>query len=358
MRIAILSFYSGFSERGVENWTKEIATRLSLRHDVTVFQAGSLKEEKIEYKIIAANFKINWNKPSSKGTIFRKTFVDYWSLLIGKFAFQILPILWKGDFDVVVPTDGGWEPAFLRILTWLRGKKMVIVGHSGRGWDDRNNIYCFPDCFVALTKSAERWAKKINPLIKVTNIPDGVDLDKFSPVGKTATLPFKRPIVLAVGSADKGKRLELAIEAVAKMKDVNLLILGNVGNESRLKELGERKLKDRFLMMSVPHEEIPGYYRAADVFTLPSWGNEAFGMVYLEAMASGLPVVATRDEMRSEIIGDAGFLADPTDAEAYSRALDSALNKDWGDSPRREAEKFSWDKILQKYEELFEDLVK
>jgi len=103
---------------------------------------------------------------------------------------------------------------------------------------------------------------------------------------------------------------------------------------------------------------MPKYYRAANIFTLPSWSYEAFGIVYLEAMASGIPVVATDDELRREIVGDAGILVDPTDLDSYANALKKALSIDWGNKPRIQAEKFDWDKIAKKYEKLFENLIK
>jgi glycosyltransferase involved in cell wall biosynthesis len=101
---------------------------------------------------------------------------------------------------------------------------------------------------------------------------------------------------------------------------------------------------------------MPEVYRVANVFTLPSASSEAFGNVLVEAMATNLPVVATNDEQRREIVGEAGFLVDPADTEEYAKVLQKTLNMDWGDKPRKQAEKFSWDEIAKKYEELFVDL--
>ncbi len=49
---------------------------------------------------------------------------------------------------MVIPVNGGWMPAILRIVTWLYGGKLVISGQSGIGWDDRNNLWCFPDVLL------------------------------------------------------------------------------------------------------------------------------------------------------------------------------------------------------------------
>ena len=76
-------------------------------------------------------------------------------------------------------------------------------------------------------------------------------------------------------------------------------------------------------------------------------------MVYLEAMACGLPVVATDDDLRREIVGDAGILVDPTIVEDYTKALEECAGEDWGNKPRIQAEKFGWDKVSRMYEDLF-----
>lgn len=357
MKIAIFSFYSGYWERGVENWTDQLATRLSSKHQVVVFQNSPSKQTS-NYQVKSAGLKVDWDRKDTASSLFRLFFVDYWSLLVARFTLKFFPMLLKEHFDIIIPTNGGWQVAFLRLLTWLRGGKIVVVGHSGLGWDDRNNLWSFPDVFVALSSRAEKWARRVNPLVRIAVIPNGVDLSLFTPKGKRVKIPLQRPVILMVGALEPGKRMDLAIEAVSRLKRGSLLILGRGLEEKRIKKLGKEKLGDRFLLRSVSFKEIPMYYRSADLFTLPSWENEAFGMVYLEAMASNLPVVATNDELRHEIVGDAGILVDPTDIDAYAQALQLALKTNWGDKPRAQAQKFSWEKVIKEYEKLFADLVR
>jgi len=344
MKIAILSFYSGSVERGVENWVLELSARLVKKgHAVEVFYPprGFYDASRIVNDL----------------TLQRRFFVDYISRKIAQFSLKILPGLWLFKPDIVIPTNGGWQAAIIRFFAWVRGGKMVIVGHSGEGWDDVNNLWSYPDVFVALTKQAGKWARRVNPLVRVETIGDGVDLEKFSEDGDKARIRLKKPIVLAVGALEESKRLDLTIKAVAKLRGASLLILGNGSQKASLNRLGGELLGNRFQLSSVKHDEIASYYRACDVFTLPSWGGEAFGMVYLEAMAVGLSVVATDDEKRREIVGEAGILVDPVDIGAYAVAIDRALKRKWGDKPRKQAEKFAWEKIADKYEKLFVDLI-
>lgn len=99
---------------------------------------------------------------------------------------------------------------------------------------------------------------------------------------------------------------------------------------------------------------MPNYYRAADIFSLPSKSSEAFGLVYLEAMASNLPVVAPNDDNRKFIIGKAGLLCNVSDLDDYAGTLTAALKTDFTDLPRQQAEKFSWDNIASQYEQIIE----
>ena len=309
MRIAFLNKYQNKVFRGVETFVYELSNRLSKNHQVDVIS------------------KINY--------------------------FNIL----KKKYDVIIPTNGRLQAVIVRKIAWLTGAKVVISGQSGIGWDEKLNLLTFPNAFVAPSSMTESWAKKFNPFVKVVKIPNGVDLEKFTFKGLPLKVSLRKPIVLAVGAFTEQKRLDLVIKAVAKLNDVSLLIVGGGGDlKDELSSLGKEMLGDRFEITSVPFEEMPEVYRAADVFTLPSMSSEAFGNVLVEAMASGLPVVATSDLIRKEIVGDAGILVDPTNIEEYSLSLRKALDTNWGDKPRKQAEKFSWDVITAKYEKLFEDI--
>ena len=112
----------------------------------------------------------------------------------------------------------------------------------------------------------------------------------------------------------------------------------------------------RFKITAFNYKDMPKVYRSCDLFTLPSWGREAFGIVYLEAMASGLGVVAPDDPSRREIVGDAGILVDVSDSNKYAQAIKAALKSDWQKKARLQAQKFSWDKIAKKYEKVLQTL--
>lgn len=122
--------------------------------------------------------------------------------------------------------------------------------------------------------------------------------------------------------------------------------------EGALKELGEKLLPGRFEILNFPHEQMPEVYAGADLFTFPTVPFESFGIVLTEAMAAGLPVVATKDPIRREIVGEAGILVDPTDSDAYAEALKKALKGSWSEKAITQAKKYDWDIIADQYERL------
>jgi len=207
---------------------------------------------------------------------------------------------------------------------------------------------------VALSTKALNWAKSATPFVKAFYIPNGVDLGRFSPTGPKLVTKLKKPVVLCVGALTEQKRIDLVIKAVAKMNNASLLVVGKGSLESELCKLGEKLLRERFELINAPYEDMPQVYRCADVFTLVSKTTESFGNVFVEAMASSLPVVATNDLIRKEIIGDAGVFVNPENTDEYAKALETVLKTTWDGKPRTQAEKFSWDEIAKKYENLFQ----
>ncbi len=352
MKIAILSFYFVFVERGVENWTLELTRRLSKKNQIHVFQAGN--------RLITDNFQkieleVDWDKIKSSGSLLNRVYLDYKSRLIFRFSQKTLKEPFIKESDIIIPTNGGWQSLLCKLYSIRHNKKLVIVGHSGIGWDDRINLLIRPNVFVALTEEQKKWAQNNSFGVKIEKISDGVDIDKFNPIGEKVEINLERPIILVVSSLLPQKRIDLAILAVSKLKKGSLLLLGNDDSiqAGRIVEMGKKLLGDRFLHTHVPYQNISKWYRSVDLVTFPSFPNEAFGMVLLEAMASNIPVIVTDDPVRREIVGEGGLFCNPQDIDSYSETINKALNTDFANKPRNQAEKFSWDNIVDEFENLF-----
>lgn len=313
MKIVFLSRYQNAVNRGAETFVFELSKRLS------------------------KNFKVD--------------------ILTGKDADDIYKIV-KGNYDILIPMNGRMQSLKTSLGRIIGEYKLLITGQSGIGRDDIWNILLKPDVFVALTGYQKQWAKKWAWGSKVVKIPNGIDLEKFSPKGNKIELDLARPIILSVGALTWYKHHGRVIKAVAKMPGSSLLIVGDGPEKNKLESLGRRLLNKRFKIIKVNYKDMPAVYRSCDLFTLPSWDREAFGIVYLEAMASGLGVVAPDDSTRHEIIDDAGLFAEVTNPQKYALAIEEALKTDWKIKVRTQVAKFSWDKVAKQYEDLLENMLK
>lgn len=338
MRIVFLNITQSIVDRGGEIFVREVSERLKKKHEVVVLSGKKV--------------------PPKRWPFLWRFFIDPNGLAILKFTLENLPALWREKFDVVIPVNGGWQPAIVRIITWLYGGKMIISGQAGLGWDDLVNLWSFPDAFIAISSFAQKRSKSLAPFIKVYYIPNGVDLTKFKPKREKLNLELPKPLILYVGALEEGKRVLETIKAVSRLFGISLLVVGDGELKDKIERLGRELLGDRFAIKKFPHKDMPKVYRTADLFTIVSKPYHSFEIVLVEAMATNLPVVANDDPIRREIVGDAGIFIDPEDTQEYAGALKKALEKDWGDKPRKQAEKFSWDKIAQEYEELLEEIIR
>ena len=352
LKIAFLSYNSGRVSRGVETFVHELANALTnLGHQVVVYQSGRA--------LLGALYKtvIIKDQTEPRAAKSYKPFNNYHALLVKDFTKRTLKAM-EPDVDIVYPTNGQWQAVLTRLWCLQKHKKMIISGQSGPGWDDKINLFTFPHRFIALTDYQQKWARKVNSLVRTEKISNGINLEKFSEEGKPYALSLPKPIILNASAMVEKKRQDLLIKAVSKLKEGSLVLVGSGEEEDKLKTLCQNLIPGRYKILSLPYNQMPAIYRACDVFAFPTVPWESFGIVLLEAMASGLPVVATDDPIRREIVGGAGLFVDPKDSNNFALALKKTLAKDWKNLPRKQAEKYAWDKIAQRYEALFLKITK
>ena len=161
--------------------------------------------------------------------------------------------------------------------------------------------------------------------------------------------------ILSVAALEKGKRLDRIIKAVSNLTNTKLTIIGEGTEKQSLINLA-KSLNVNLEIKKVDHKDISREFSKADLFVSASESYYAFEIVLIEALATNLPVVANNDEIRKEIIGNAGILSDPEIIDNFSQDIKEALKLHWGDNPRKQAEKFSWDVVSQKYINTFRGL--
>lgn len=214
---------------------------------------------------------------------------------------------------------------------------------------------------IAVSKPAMEFANKHFPG-DYNIIPNGVDLDHFSPeVSPIDEFCDDKMNILFVGRLEKRKGLGYLLEAYRQvsreMPNCRLII---VGPGIRLRKKYEKwvvrnGLKDVVFVGYVSYDELPRYYKTADVFCAPATGKESFGIVLLEAMAVGKPIVASNIPGYASLVthGVEGLLVPPKDKERLAQALislmaDGQLRQQLGARGRVKAKDYGWGQIARR----------
>ncbi|MEH3147863.1 MAG: glycosyltransferase [Methylobacterium frigidaeris] len=195
---------------------------------------------------------------------------------------------------------------------------------------------------------------------RVTVIPNAVPVEAATPAPDEAALTARPPLILSVGRLAPEKDFPTLIRAVARLPgEARLVILGEGPERASLEALaGALGLGDRVMLPGYAASPWPAY-AGARVFALSS-RSEGFGNVVVEALASGLPVVATDCGGPREILADGrhGALVPVGDEAALAAALARVLARPGDPVPRRErAARFATGRIVGDYLALFEAVV-
>jgi len=227
--------------------------------------------------------------------------------------------------QVIISTGGYWESFILTKMRSILKFKICTIGHGGYH-TELDQLKFSPDLHITFTNIAREKLIINFPKSDIRSTHQAVDPKFFSSVDSIQLFNNSNKVVLIAAAAIPYKNIDKTIKSVSKT-DFNLLICGDGPLKEELltlaiKELGENRLK----WLTVPNHEMPSIYRSADIFTLCSRKfAEAYGVVYFEAMTAGLPIVATDDPIRREILGDRAFYVDPDDINSYASALNKAL---------------------------------
>ncbi|MDL0138879.1 glycosyltransferase family 4 protein [Halobacterium salinarum] len=293
------------------------------------------------------------------------------------FAARALPKLRvrlrRGEHDVVIASVFPYFPVLSTKLASLgTATPLVTTWHEvwGDYWDDYlGHLSPFgkltehvtartPQHPIAISSiTADRLAA-IGPAredIKI--IPNGIDTEQI----QTAPLPADGFDVLFAGRLIEHKNVDLlldAFDAVANDYNVTLGIIGDGPERERLEAHAKTlDASDRitFLGFLEDYEDVLGHMRAANIFASPST-REGFGITYAEAMAADCVVIGSDhlDSAADEVIGDAGFLAEPT-VDALSKMLSAAIRGDRPSTdPVERAQRYDWDAVADQAETAYQ----
>ena len=289
---------------------------------------------------------------------------------------MMLTALWSRsrEVDVVVAHGHVYVGTLLAAVVARRNRKpLVLVQHSpfvdygfalnvleriadrtlGR-WVIRSAA-----AVIVVSEFTASFVRSLASDVPIVIVRSGIDRERYSPDGRTSQR--ERPVVLTVRRLVPRNGVDVLVDAwrFAQLGDrADLSIAGSGPEEMRIRYMANADPSIQ-LVGYVPNDELPSLYRHADVFVLPSKSGEGFGLVVLEAMASGLPVIATKSGGVIDLVVDGinGRLVPPNDARALARALSELVDgADLRNGLRQGAlesvSSISWDTSIDLLEEM------
>jgi phosphatidylinositol alpha-mannosyltransferase len=357
LKIGIVSPY-GYPHPGGVNehvrFTYEALRRMG--HDVWIVTSKYGRERESEGHIIRLG--TGWAAPAN-GSVGRVT-------LGLRFKRQVREVLDAQRFDVLhfhEPLVPFLSPTMLDASETVN----VATFHAFGGFS--------PSYWIG-SKFAGRLADKLDGRIAVSGaarhfisryfpgeyriIPNGVELERFQAAEPYEELRDGTLNILFVGRLEERKGLIHLLQAYHRLRkrkvDARLLVVGDGPKRREYKRfVGLRGIRDVEFLGRVSDEEKVRYFASADIYCAPNTGQESFGIVLLEAMAAGVPIVASdihgfKNVMQRNV---QGLLVEPKNARAlaaalYTLARNDDLRHDMGEAGRERAPEFSWDRVTER----------
>ncbi|TFG45356.1 MAG: glycosyltransferase family 1 protein [Dehalococcoidia bacterium] len=369
MKIALIAPYDFAYHGGVANHVTALERQLTtMGHRVVIIAPASLPVTAFEDRFV----HIGTPRPMpASGSVARIT-------ISVRLANKIKAVLAKEQFDVIHLH----EPFMIMLCSAiLRYSKTINIGtfHAAEGKPGYN--FGWP---------IGRWilrqrARKLHGHIAVSSaardyhsryvkadysiIPNGINLEHFSPsVEPIPEYCDEKLNILFVGRLEKRKGLNYLIDAFKKVHkvhpDTRLIV---VGPGTRLRPKYEKMVRNAHLENdvvftdSVSYDDLPRYYTTADIYCAPATGHESFGIVLLEAMSMGIPVVASNISGYASVLTHEGegLLVKPKNANDLAKAInilveDRPLREKLGRQGLETVQNYSWEKVAKRVVEYYQ----
>lgn len=343
--------------RGAEVAFESIAQELANYEGVTVtlFGSGQIKPQ------VAYQFQTVNNVPREYFEHFPKL-----PLFRNEYVYEELTFTWKllskyksQDFDLTVTCSY----PFLNWLLQRRGNRkrpvhVFVTQNSDHPVFSNRSEYRFFHCDGLVCTNPDYFERNQDRWF-CTLIPNGVDPTQFSPgVANHAllNLPSNVPVALMVSALIQEKRVIQGIEAAEKIKDLYLVVCGDGPERHKIQVYGEKLMQQRFKLTQVPRSQMPQVYRTAK-FLLHMSLNEPSGNAYIEALATGLPIVTHDRTVTRWTLEDTGIFVDATQQSQVIQGIHQALqDTSQAAIAKRRAlveRKFTWKRLAKRYYDFF-----
>ena len=367
MKLALVSPYDFAIPGGVNAHIEHLAREyVRLGHAVWILAPSSQPVTPLEGTSFA---RLGMPVPVPSGGSVARVSVSLWLFR------KLRALLAREEFDVIHIH----EP-LTPLLPWLvlQASRTVNIGtfHAFHG---RSNVY------PLARRPLRRWFNRLHGRIAVSPaaegfvqrhfqadyriIPNGIDVDDFArPRPPIPELDDGMVNILFVGRLEKRKGLKYLLKAYCRLKwehpEVRLVVVGpGAPDRDSHRVLAEHAVQDVVFAGGVSRSELPRYYQSAHVFCSPATGKESFGIVLLEAMAAGRPIVASNIEGYAAVVRDGvdGLLAAPRNDLALAEGLrtlieDPEMRARMGQAGRLRAPEFAWDRVAGRVLDYYEDV--
>lgn len=377
MKIAVLSSGLGHVNRGVEAWAEDLAAALYEKNiDVTLFKGGGKKEK--DYEVVVKCLQKDRNITKNIVKFFEP--FSGWRYGFGfphhvqEITFGLNVLRYLKNYDIAHMQDS----QLAVFLQWFKKmhliKPKIILAH---GTEEDNSLLKKIKYLQQLAPHHLSETKKAGISRKSWFwAPNFIDTDVYKPMDKRKVrkmfdIPQNAFVILQVAAIRKfHKRIDFAIDAIAKLKSkvkkpIMYIIAGAREEDTgELIKYGKKVLGDNVrFYVNMNRSKMPYLYSAADLFFLTSI-KEMFGIVLLEAMSAGIPVVASDYPVQKFVVGPAGDCVDMTKQDKVVKILKKYINEPKYLQKKKKTsrewvkKKFSKDVVVDMYIKKYKEIIK
>ncbi|NPE27570.1 glycosyltransferase [Methanococcoides sp. SA1] len=296
----------------------------------------------------------------------------------------ILAFQKRDEYDIIHTQTSGGIPSFISAVTGsliaiFLNKKLIVTFHNSSNINKLSTRYHFlfsfvlknTDRMILVSNKQKFLLSKYFPIYssKMFVIPNGYDSSLFFAQDanisrKKLGLPIENKVIVSVGNLleVKGHKhlIESMKEIVKHRKDVQCYVVGSGRLENKLREqIISSGLQECVILVGArPHDDIPLWINACDLFVLPSL-NEGNPTVMFECLGCGKPFVGTKVGGVPEIISsdDYGLLVESGDTQDLAEKIKIVLDKEWdGEKIMEYSSKFTWEEISKQVVEVYSEI--
>jgi phosphatidylinositol alpha-mannosyltransferase len=367
LRIVLVCPYSWDVPGGVQVHVRELAAHLrQLGHEVQILAPGRHRGQRDDVLIVGRAVPVRGN-----GSVARICFGPQVGSVVGRALREATPHIIHVHEPLV--------PSVSMHAVLQANAPVVATFHSNVGRERVSSLWfklAAPMVRPVWNRLARRIAVSEAARHSVSSrmgdgdlliVPNGVDVDRFA-TARPAALPPGRHL-LFVGRLEERKGFPVAVAAFAQLAkvytDLRLLVIGDGSERDAVDDL-DPAVRSRVEMLGrVDDDRLASYLKAATVYLGPATGGESFGIVLAEAMAAGLPIVASDIDGYRDVARDGleALLVPPGDVPALVAAVreildDGRLAASLGSGGARRAREFDWDAVAARLVDVYRGVLR